>query len=80
MPKAKTHSATKKRVKVTGSGLFKIKRTGMAHNLRKKTTKQKRHLNVDAIVTPGDDNAIRHALHLPNPRRKAAYKPATTEA
>ncbi|MDX2063941.1 MAG: 50S ribosomal protein L35 [Bacteroidia bacterium] len=78
MPKVKSHSATAKRVKVTGTGRFKHKRNGMRHNLRKKETAQKRRLNVDAMVGPTNDGAVRRALHLPNPKPRRTEKAADT--
>lgn len=72
MPSVKTHSATKKRIKVTGSGRFKHKRNGMRHNLRKKGTKAKRHLNVDGVLQPCNSGAVQYALKLPNPKPRRA--------
>ncbi len=69
MPKVKTHSGTAKRVKQTGSGLFKIKRTGMRHLLRKKNLKNKRRLNVDKVLTGGNDRAVRRAMKVRLPKR-----------
>ena len=42
MPKMKTHKATVKRVKVTGSGKIVHKRAGFSHLLRKKSSRIKR--------------------------------------
>ncbi len=70
MPKVKTHSGTGKRVKQTGSGLFKIKRTGMRHLLRKKGLTNKRRLNVDKVVEGGNDRAIRYAMRARLPKQK----------
>jgi large subunit ribosomal protein L35 len=70
MPKVKSHRGTAKRVKQTGTGLFKVKRTGMRHLLRKKTTKQKRGLGNDLILTGGNDRAARTALNKRLPKRK----------
>lgn len=70
MPKAKTHSGTAKRVKITASGRFKHKRTGMRHMLRNKAKKAKRHLNGDSLVTMRDDYKIRVMM-----RAKAVRRP-----
>ena len=42
MPKMKTHSGTKKRLKVTGSGKFKFKRAGARHLAVRKSNANKR--------------------------------------
>ena len=42
MPKQKTHSGTKKRFKVTGSGKVMKQQAGMRHNLEVKSGKRKR--------------------------------------
>ncbi|NLB09582.1 MAG: 50S ribosomal protein L35, partial [Clostridiaceae bacterium] len=41
MPKMKTHSSSKKRFKVTGTGKFIRNKAGKQHILTKKTTKRK---------------------------------------
>lgn len=50
MPKMKSHSGTKKRVKVTGSGKFVVKHSGTSHILTKKTRKRKNNLKKDMVV------------------------------
>jgi large subunit ribosomal protein L35 len=45
MPKMKTHSGSKKRFKITGTGKLKKQRAGMRHNLEVKSSKRKRSLN-----------------------------------
>jgi large subunit ribosomal protein L35 len=54
MRNIKTHSGAKKRFKVTASGKIAFKQTRKRHLLRKRTTKNKRHLTGDAIVQPCD--------------------------
>lgn len=56
MSKMKTHSGAAKRLKVTGSGKIKHKKTRRRHLLRKRTTANKRHLRVDGILCQGDQN------------------------
>ena len=58
MPKVKTHSGAKKRVKLTGSGKIKRKQTKIRHRMSSKTTKAKRNLNKSAIVAPVDHNKM----------------------
>ena len=62
MPKMKTHSGTKKRFKVTGSGKIKRHRTGTSHLLRKKTKKQKLMLSHAALVKKADEKRIKKLL------------------
>ncbi len=50
MPKLKTHRGAAKRFKKTASGAIKRRRAYRNHILTKKSTKQKRHLRVDAGV------------------------------
>ncbi|MCB1219390.1 MAG: 50S ribosomal protein L35 [Planctomycetales bacterium] len=49
MPKMKTHKATVKRLKVSGSGKLMHKQSGIGHILSKKSKKRKRKL---AILKP----------------------------
>ena len=44
MPKNKTHSGAKKRLKVTGSGKLLRQQTGLRHRLEKKSSKETRSL------------------------------------
>ena len=53
MPKMKTHKGTAKRVKVTGTGKYITKKSGMSHILTKKKTKRKRSLNNDMVLPKG---------------------------
>jgi large subunit ribosomal protein L35 len=54
MPKQKTHSGAKKRFKVTGSGKLMKQQAGMRHNLEVKSSKRKRSLNADQVLSAGD--------------------------
>ncbi len=45
MPKLKTHKGTKKRVRQTKRGKLIHGRSGMRHNLTKKSSKRKRRLS-----------------------------------
>jgi large subunit ribosomal protein L35 len=54
MPKQKTHSGAKKRFKVTGTGKLMKQQAGMRHNLEVKSSKRKRRLNADQVLSPGD--------------------------
>lgn len=54
MPKMKSHSGTKKRFKVTGSGFIKRGRPGTSHLAPGKTQKRIRHLRKSATVSGSD--------------------------
>ncbi len=54
MPKMKTHSGSKKRFRITGSGKVKCKRAGMRHILTKKPQKWKRKQRKGGILCAAD--------------------------
>jgi large subunit ribosomal protein L35 len=62
MPKQKTHSGTKKRFRVTGSGKVMKQGAGMRHNLEKKSSKLTRRLNQDQVLAPQDAKKIKRLL------------------
>ena len=62
MPKQKTHSGTKKRFKVTGTGKIKKQQAGMRHNLEVKSGNRKRMLNQDQVLAPQDAKIIKKLL------------------
>ena len=64
MPKMKTHSGSKKRFKVTGTGKLKKQQAGMRHNLEVKSGKRKRSLNADQVLSPADSKVIKKLLGL----------------
>jgi large subunit ribosomal protein L35 len=49
MPKQKTHKASKKRFRVTASGLLKRSQAGKKHLNSPKTGKRKRHLRAKLV-------------------------------
>ncbi|HHX80698.1 MAG TPA: 50S ribosomal protein L35 [Acholeplasmataceae bacterium] len=59
MPKMKTHRATKKRIKITGSGLVMRGRPGNSHLAPGKTQKRIRHLRKESTVSPADMKRIK---------------------
>ena len=62
MPKQKTHSAAKKRFKVTATGKL-LRRRGMkAHLLSKKSAKRKRRFRRDQDVHPADTREVKRLL------------------
>ena len=62
MPKMRTHSGTKKRLKVTASAQIKRSRAGNRHLAPGKTQKQKRQLRKFSLVTTSDKKRIRQQL------------------
>jgi large subunit ribosomal protein L35 len=64
MPKQKTHSGTKKRFKVTGTGKIMKQQAGMRHNLEVKSAKRKRSLNQDQVVAKADAKNIKKLLGI----------------
>lgn len=64
MPKQKTKSSAQKRFKLTASGKVKRKQSGMRHNLskKKKTTKAKRSLIKNTLVSAADQPRIKKML------------------
>ncbi|MBM9467753.1 50S ribosomal protein L35 [Nakamurella leprariae] len=62
MPKNKTHSGTKKRVRVTGSGKLVHAGSGKRHNLEKKATKQTRRIDGMHVVADVDVPRLKKLL------------------
>ncbi len=63
MPKIKTHSSSKKRFSLTGTGKVKRAKAFKRHILTKKTTKRTRNLRKSAIVS--DANAATVKMMIP---------------
>jgi large subunit ribosomal protein L35 len=64
MPKMKTDTGAKKRLKVTGSGKLRRRHAFRDHNLEKKPSTRTRRLARDAEVAPGDAKMARRLLGL----------------
>lgn len=62
MPKVKTNSTAKKKIKITGSGKLMRKQANKRHILTKKETKRKRHLTGFTTVSDADSNNMKHLL------------------
>ena len=62
MPKMKTHSGAKKRIRVTGSGKLMRQRAGKRHLNEHKPTKQTRRLSQDSVLSRGDAAKARKLL------------------
>ena len=61
MPKMKTHRGAKKRIKVTGTGKFVVKKPGKSHILTKKSRKRKNRLKKDTVLA---DIALNNAAEF----------------
>ena len=62
MPKMKTHSGTKKRVKVTGKGKLRRQRANRRHLLEHKPSKRTRRLDKDADISKADTKQAKRLL------------------
>ncbi len=62
MPKTKTHSATKKRFRLTGSGKVARRKAFKSHILEKKSPKRKRGFRKMAEVHEADSRNILRLL------------------
>ncbi|HVS68970.1 MAG TPA: 50S ribosomal protein L35 [Mycobacteriales bacterium] len=62
MPKMKTHSGSKKRFKVTGSGKITRRRANRNHLLEHKPTKRTRRLDNEVVMSPADTKRINKLL------------------
>ncbi len=69
MPKMKTHSGSKKRFKVTGSGKVRGRHAFTSHILEKKTAKRKRSLGAPALISDDDAPRVRRMLGQGAPKR-----------
>ena len=58
MPKLKTHRGAAKRFRKTASGKFKRAKAFKSHILTKKTSKRKRHLDQDTLISEADQRRI----------------------
>jgi large subunit ribosomal protein L35 len=63
MPKMKTKSGAKKRLRVTGSGKIKHKKQGLRHILTKKGPKRKRQLGKHGILSAADTPRMKRLLN-----------------
>ena len=63
MPKQKSHRASAKRFKRTGSGGLKRFKANTSHRFHGKTKKQRRHLRKAGMVSTGDYKRIRKMVY-----------------
>jgi large subunit ribosomal protein L35 len=64
MPKQKTHSGAKKRIKVTGSGKLLREKAGKRHLLERKPSKLTRRLSGTTEVSKADTGKMKKLLGL----------------
>lgn len=64
MPKMKTHSGTKKRFRVTGSGKLMRERVNKRHLLEHKSSRRTRRLSIDQVVSANDVPRIKKLLGM----------------
>ena len=64
MPKVKTNSSAKKRFKVTGSGKITFQKAFKRHILTKKSTKRKRKMRMDGVVSDANMHFVKRLLVL----------------
>jgi large subunit ribosomal protein L35 len=62
MPKMKGHSSSRKRVKITGSGKIVRQKSGMRHNLEKKSSSLTRRLSGTVEMSPVDAKRFKKLL------------------
>jgi large subunit ribosomal protein L35 len=58
MPKMKTHSGAAKRFKKTGTGKVTRGHSHLRHILTSKTTKRKRKLRTQVLLSPADEAKV----------------------
>ena len=62
MPKMKSHRGAAKRFRKTGSGKLRFARRNRRHILTKKTSKRKRQLREDGVVTRADEARLKQLV------------------
>ena len=67
MPKMKTKRGAKKRFRLSATGRIKRSRAFKRHILTSKTTKRKRHLDMEALVSKSDARRVREMLPYGRP-------------
>jgi large subunit ribosomal protein L35 len=62
MPKNKTHSGAKKRIRITGRGKLRAQRAGLRHNFEHKSSRITRRLAGTSEVSPADAPRLKKLL------------------
>jgi large subunit ribosomal protein L35 len=64
MPKMKTDSGAKKRIKVTGSGKLRRRKAFRGHIMEKKSSVRTRRLGRETELAPGQEKRVKRMLGL----------------
>ncbi|PYT11343.1 MAG: 50S ribosomal protein L35 [Acidobacteria bacterium] len=67
MPKMKTKRSAAKRFRLSATGKVKRSRAFKRHILTSKTTKRKRHLDMETLVSKADVHRVREMLPYGRP-------------
>jgi len=67
MPKMKTKKGAAKRFRISARGKVKRSRAFKRHILTSKSTKRKRHLDMEALISPADARRVRVMLPYGRP-------------
>lgn len=62
MPKLKTHKGAAKRFRRTATGKFKRGHSHARHILTKKSSKRKRNLDIDTLISDADQKRVERML------------------
>ena len=76
MPKMKTDSGAKKRIKITGSGRLRRRKAFRGHLMEKKTSVRARRLGRDTDLSPGIEKNVKRMLGLKDARESRGDKMA----
>ena len=64
MPKMKTDSGAKKRIKITGSGKLRRRKAFRGHIMEKKSSTRSRRLGRETDIAPGIEKNVKRMLGL----------------
>ena len=64
MPKMKTDSGAKKRIKVTGSGKLRRRKAFRGHLMEKKSSVRSRRLGRETEISPGQEKNVKRMMGL----------------
>lgn len=64
MPKMKTDSGAKKRIKITGSGRLRRRKAFRGHLLESKSSVRTRRLGREADLSPGQEKNVKKLMGL----------------
>lgn len=62
MPKQKTNSGVKKRIRITGSGKLQREHVNKQHKFESKSSSRKRRVRQDQLVAPADVPRMKRML------------------